>query len=240
MGIMIYRDRHAGATAAATLLAAKLIEKPNAVMGIGAATELAPVFRNLIGMTAAGVTDWSEASVFHTAELMARKPGLTGALTNYLHKELYQHIGMELSRVHAPKHAPQQDMGAACIEYEETLVGSGGMDLLLMHLGRNGHIAFNGPAREFSPQTHVELLPQSTMEECSRMVGTDAMNAEAIAMGMGTVLSAGHIVLCAFGKEYAQHIERALGSITPAVPASMLQLHPNVTYIFDEDAAANL
>ncbi len=119
---------------------------------------------------------------------------------------------------------------------------AGGMDIVLLTLGQNGNLALNSPAREFSALTHVELLPQSTIEELPTML-PDARDiaSQAIIMGMSTLLTAKRIVLLALGKASANSAGGMLSaSITPVLPASMLQLHPNVTYILDEEAAALL
>ncbi|MDL2217102.1 6-phosphogluconolactonase [Christensenellaceae bacterium OttesenSCG-928-M15] len=239
MGIMIYRDKQAAGAAAAALIAAKLIEKPNATLGMGVSYAATPIYTQLVNMTAAGVVDWSETTVFHTSELLSTQPGM-GTIMSFLHRNLYKQVGMDLRRVYAPAHYAN-DMETACNDFENKILNTGGMDLILLYLGNNGHIAMNGPAREFPAFTHIELLPQSTMEECSMLQPQGGDVAQAITMGLSTALSAKQIILCAFGKGLSGTVERALNStITPAVPASMLQLHPNVTYIFDEDAAVNL
>lgn len=242
MGIMIYRDREAAGAAAATMIAAKIIEKPDAVVGICACSTAQPTYRQLISLTSAGILDWSEVTAVHTSELMKKTGTDSGVMSHYLSTHLYAAVKMAPGRVIAPKH-DADDMEAACNAFEEKLIDCGGMDLLLLQLGRNGHVAFNGPAREFSAFTHVELLPQSTIEECAAMLPGEAgpNHTQAVTMGMSTLLSAKQIILCGFGRELSSLATRMLSStITPAVPASMLQLHPNVTYMLDEDAAAEL
>lgn len=238
MGIMIYRDKESASAAAATLIAAQMIEKPNCVLGMSATNMAQSIYRQLGGMTASGVLDWSEVTAFQTSEFVSRKAGQPGMLTTYLAKNLYERVGM--NRFHAPNHNAQ-DMQAACSAYEADLVAAGGMDLLLLFLGQNGHLAFNGPSREFSAFTHVELLPQNTMEECQNIAGSEGIVAQAITMGISTIMSAKRIVLLAIGHEVSGVATRILSAaVTPAIPASVLQLHPSVTFVLDEDAAVNL
>ncbi len=240
MGIMIYRDREAASAAAATVIAAQMIEKPDCVLGLSASEMAGTVYRQLCGITTAGVLDWGEVTVFHTSEFLSRRVGQPGAQSAFLNRLLYQHIGLSGERVHAPNHVAP-DMQAACSAYEAELVASHGMDLLVLYLGRNGHLAFNGPAREFSAFTHVELLPQSTMEECAGIAGSDGAISQAVTMGVSTIMSAKRILMLAIGRDIAGMASRMLSSaVTPAVPASLLQLHPSVTYVLDEEAAANL
>lgn len=243
MGIMIYRDKESANAAAVTLLAAQMIEKPNCVLGLTASSMAADIFRLLSGMTTAGVLDWGEIKIFNTSEFVGQEAGSLGICGAYLKKNLYDRIGIDMSRVRAPRHY-SKDLQAACTEYESELIEAGGMDMLMLVLGRNGHIAYNSPAREFSAFTHVELLPPDTVEESSRLVNlglNDLNHTQAITLGMSEIMSAKRIILLAFGSEVANAAERMLSSsITPAVPATLLQLHPSVTYILDEAGAIAL
>ena len=240
MGIMIYRDREAASTAAVTMMAAQMIEKPDCVLGLTASEMANTVYRQLCGMTASGILDWGETTVFHTSEFIGRRAGQPGVQGSYLNRMLYQHVGISNSRIHAPNHTAT-DLQAACSAYEAELVATRGMDLLVLCLGRNGHLAFNGPSREFSAFTHVELLPQSTLEECAGLAGSEGIPSQAVTMGMSTIMSAKRILLLAFGTEVSGIASRILSTVvSPAVPASLLQLHPSVTFVLDENAAANL
>ncbi len=243
MGIMIYRDRDAANAAAVTLLAAQMIEKPNSVLGLSASVMAADIFKLLSGMTAAGVLDWSEVKIFHTSEFTGQDTGAPGISGAYLKKNLYERIGLDIGRVRAPRHYAK-DLQAACSEYESELVDAGGMDMLMLVLGRNGHIAFNAPAREFSAFTHVELLPPDTVEESRSLVNfrnDDHSFTQAITLGMSEIMSARRIVLLALGRDVANAAARMLSSaITPAVPVTLLQLHPSVSYVLDEEAAIEL
>lgn len=241
MGIMIYRDKSAASAAAATMIAAQIIRKPGSVLGLSAGRMVSDVYARLCQMTAEGVLDWSEVTAFHTGENINRKPGMPGIQSGFINKALYEHVGMDYARVHAPSHNAQ-DLQTACSAYELDIVEAGGMDVLLLTLGQNGHLAFNCPSREFSALTHVELLPQTTIEECARMFLKETeVSSQAIIMGMSTLMTAKHIILLALGREVSDCASMMLStSISPAVPASMLQLHPNVTYMLDEDAAIGL
>ncbi|MDR1619545.1 MAG: 6-phosphogluconolactonase [Clostridiales bacterium] len=241
MGIMIYRNKNAASAAAATMIAAQIIKKPNSVIGLSAGAMLQVVYQKLCAMTAESVLDWSEAVTFHTGENINRRPGMPGIQGGFINRALYEHVGMDYARVNAPNHNAQ-DLGAACTSYEADIVERGGMDVLLLMLGQNGHLALNSPAREFSALTHVELLPQSTIEECEIMFPNEKeVSSQSIIMGMSTLMTAKHIILVALGGEVAERASLMLStSITPTVPASMLQLHPNVTYMLDEDAAVDL
>lgn len=241
MGIMIYRDKNAASSAAAAIIAAQIVKKPDSVFGFTPSIVAQGVYQQLSAMTAAGVLDWGEATAFHTAENINRKPGMPGVQSNFINRIFYSNIGIDYSRVNAPNHNAQ-DLHSACTAYEADIVSAGGMDVLLLVLGGNGHIALNCPAREFSALTHVELLPQNTIEECEQMYSAAGqISSQAIIMGMSTLMTAKHIVLLALGREVSAYTTQMLSiSITPSVPASMLQLHPNVTYLLDEEAASGL
>lgn len=241
MGIMIYRDSAAASAAATTMVAAQVIRRPNSVIGLCAGRMVEQVYARLSEMSSEGVLDWSEATTFHTGENINRRPGMQGIQSMFINKALYEKVGMDYARVHAPGHNAQ-DLQAACNAYEIDIVEAGGMDVLLLTLGKNGNLALNSPSNEFSALTHVELLPQATMEECARLFpGEGEVSSQAIIMGMSTLMTAKQIILLALGREVADCAAHMLStSITPSVPASMLQLHPNVTYMLDEDAAINL
>lgn len=241
MGIMVYRDVHIASNAAAMLLSAKMIEKPDAVLGFCPASDTPYTYRQLISMTSAGMLDWSEITVFHTSELIRMSQSVLGLQGDYMRRNLYDAVKLHPERVLAPPHVPK-DIEQACIKFDDDLALAGGMDVLFMHIGSNGRLALNGPNREFSAYTHMETLPEGTAAECASLYAvSNNAQMQAITMGISTLLSARHIILCAFGKEWSGLVAAMLSTkISASVPASLLQLHPNVTYVLDEGAAAAL
>ncbi|RLE28331.1 glucosamine-6-phosphate deaminase, partial [Candidatus Acetothermia bacterium] len=131
---------------------------------------------------------------------------------------------------------------AECARYEELIREAGGIDLAVLGLGGNGHIAFNEPGTPFESTIHVAELSQETREaEAAAFGGVDRVPEKAITMGIRTVMNAREIFLLVSGEEKAEVLSRALtGPITPEVPASVLQLHPRLTVLADAAAAGSL
>ena len=134
------------------------------------------------------------------------------------------------------------DAQAACESYEQAISEAGGIDLQLLGLGHNGHIGFNEPCDEFPVRTHVVELTESTINANSRLFESiDQVPCEAYTMGIGTIMKARAILVVASGVDKAQIVRDAFfGPVTPQVPASVLQLHPNVTVVVDAEAGSLL
>jgi glucosamine-6-phosphate deaminase len=135
------------------------------------------------------------------------------------------------------------DLERECARYEEAIAAAGGLDLLLLGVGRNGHVGFNEPAEGLHARSHVATLHAETRDANAEAFGGDprAVPPRALSMGMATILGARAIVLLATGDEKAAAVQRALeGPVTTSVPASFLQLHPAVTWMLDEGAAGRL
>ena len=126
-----------------------------------------------------------------------------------------------------------------CAEYEAAIEAAGGIDLQLLGLGHNGHIGFNEPADDFPEMTHHVQLTKSTIEANSRLFNSiDEVPTAAFTMGIGTIMKARKVLLMATGKGKAEIVAKAFkGEVTPQVPASILQSHPDVTIVLDKEAA---
>ncbi|MDL2235094.1 6-phosphogluconolactonase [Christensenellaceae bacterium OttesenSCG-928-L17] len=239
MGIMVYRDRQAAGAAAATMIAAQLIEKPNAALALMASHTFQHIYRQLGAMTNAGILDWTEANVFLTSEIM--NDGATGLFASYLSHYLYNEIAIPQKNLHAPRHNGY-DLDAGCTDYEAEIEAAGWLDFLILPVLRTGHIAYNIAGTAMPALTHVQALPADVLEECKQAYMLETEDTlQIVTMGMGTLMNAKRIVVCAFGAEVAKVAEGILSSnVSATEPLSMLQLHPNVTYILDEAAAVNL
>ncbi len=242
MSILVYRDMSAASAAAATLVAAQIIEKPDMVLGLPAGNMLEGVYARLCGMTGSGLLDWSDLHTLHVSEFVGFRPDLNRSLNGFLSHYLYSKVNAKRENIHMPDSCAQ-DLAAACTKYEELVMGLGGIDTALLSVGRNGHLAFNEPNREFTPLTHVSTLSQSTVEENMAYFADITLSGppRAITLGMSTLLSAKKIVVLALGAGVADVVAKMInGPIAPAVPASILQLHPNTIFLLDEAAASRL
>ena len=158
-----------------------------------------------------------------------------------MHENLFDHVNIRKDHIFFPN-GMAKDSDAEAARYEAAIAAAGGIDMQLLGIGRNAHIGFNEPSDAFARTTHKVVLKESTIEANSRFFSSpDEVPREAMSMGIGTIFHARHIVLMASGAEKAEAVRDAVcGTITPRVPASILQLHPQVTLIVDREAGALL
>ena len=154
---------------------------------------------------------------------------------------LFNHINIDRAKTFLPKGA-EADAKKACEDYDALIKASGGIDLQLLGLGHNGHIAFNEPSTSFSFSTHCVELSEGTIEANKRFFkAADEVPRQAYTMGIGSIMSAKKILLLVSGSSKADILARVLrGAISPDVPASILRLHPDVTVVADEEALSKL
>ncbi|WP_276716918.1 glucosamine-6-phosphate deaminase, partial [Caloranaerobacter azorensis] len=159
----------------------------------------------------------------------------------YMMENLFKHVNIKKENIHIPN-GMVENIEKECEEYEKKIQQAGGIDLQVLGIGRNGHIGFNEPDLKFEAKTHLVELDEDTIKANSRFFNSiEEVPTKAISMGIKTIMHAKKIVLLASGKEKAEAIYKAVkGEITPKVPASVLQLHPDVILIADEEAASLL
>ena len=154
-----------------------------------------------------------------------------------MHQHLFDRVNIDPERTNVPN-GMEPDAEKECGRYEELIRSLGGVDLQLLGLGHNGHIGFNEPGEAFEKETHCVDLTESTIEANKRFFASaDDVPKQAYTMGIKTIMQAKKILLIAGGEEKAEALKNSLyGPITPSVPASILQLHNDVTVIADEAA----
>ncbi len=188
-----------------------------------------------------GFLDFSKATAFNLDEYLGIPPDHPPSFSAYMRRRLWDHVNLAKDKVHIPASLPE-DPKAECLRYEELIRKSGGIDLAVLGIGENGHIAFNEPGTPWESQTHVATLSSETRRrEAVAFGGFDRVPTRAITMGIKTIMRARRVLLLASGEEKADILARALsGSITTDVPASILQLHPDLTVVADRAAARGL
>ena len=159
----------------------------------------------------------------------------------FMQDNLFDHVDIDVEKTHVPD-GSMEDAQAACDAYEQAIAQAGGVDLQLLGLGHNGHIGFNEPCDSFPVTTHCVELTESTIQANSRLFDSaDEVPREAYTMGIGTIMKARKILLVVNGAGKAEIVRDVLrGPVVPQVPASILQLHPDVTVVLDKEAAAAL
>lgn len=186
--------------------------------------------------------DFSGVVAFNLDEYLGLSESDPKSFRCYLEESFFQHVNIRRENVHLLDSAIGRDAKAYCEQYEQTIRGAGGIDLQILGIGRNGHIAFNEPGSSLTCRTHVESLSQQSFRVNDLLSsGANVAARHAITMGVGTILDARQILLLASGTAKASAVAKAIeGPVTVAIPATALQLHRDVTAILDHRAARDL
>ena len=215
--------------------------KPNSVLGLATGTTPIGIYKKLVEKYQANEIDFSKAKTFNLDEYAAITQSHQSSYYTFMQENLFKDINIKSNCTFIPD-CNAADLEQECESYEEKIVANGGIDLQVLGIGHNGHIGFNEPNTPFESTTQVIQLTESTIEANSRFFdNSDQVPRQALSMGIKTIMQARKIVLIVKGAEKADIINKALnGPITPEIPASVLQLHPNLIVIVDNDAAAEL
>jgi glucosamine-6-phosphate deaminase len=228
------------AAALAERVASTLRTRPDAVLGLASGRTPVDGYAELRRLHAAGETDWSHASTFNLDEFAGIDRRHPGSFRTFMDRHLFEGVNLRVERIHFLNGAAP-DLDGECERYEAAIAAAGGIDLQLLGIGSNGHIGFNEPGEDLPLRTHRVRLMESTRRDNATLFGDDPSRvpAEALSMGIGTILRARRIVLVATGGKKAECIRQAVsGRLTTHVPASMLQLHANLELLLDREAAS--
>jgi len=228
-------------SAVADIIADCINTKANTVLGLATGGTPVGAYKKLIEMQSAGKLDFSRVTCFNLDEYHPIAATNDQSYKYFMKDNLFDHINIDPANTHIPD-GMAADVQTECIAYEQKIAAASGIDLQLLGIGMNGHIGFNEPASAFSRVTNYVELEASTIEANSRYFDSaDEVPKHALTMGIGTIFAARQIVMMITGAAKANIAEAAvLGNITPQVPASILQLHPNVMLVMDGDAAKNI
>ncbi|HJG82038.1 MAG TPA: glucosamine-6-phosphate deaminase [Lacrimispora saccharolytica] len=222
---------------AADRIAAQILVKPDCVLGLATGSTPEGTYRELVDRYETGILDFSQVSSVNLDEYKGLSGDNDQSYRYFMNHHLFDHVNIDKTRTHVPN-GLEPDSDKACADYDAQIRAMGGVDLQLLGIGGNGHIGFNEPCEEFIVGTHCVDLAQSTIEANARFFASiDEVPKKAYTMGIGNIMAAKKILLLASGKGKAQAIyDTCFGPVTPHVPASVLQLHPDVVIIADEDA----
>jgi glucosamine-6-phosphate deaminase len=238
----IFATREEVAAAVAARITQRLGAEPDSVLGLPAGQTPVPVYAELRRLCRSGVVDFSRATCFLLDEFIGLDRSSPGSFYQFVSEHLFSGVNFDPGRVHALD-GVASDLALECVRYEAAIEAAGGIDLQVLGLGRNGHVGFNEPADGLVARTHrVALHPETRRDNAARFGGNAAhVPAEALSMGIGTILKAKAIVMIATGEAKANPIEHMLrGPVTTHMPASFLQLHANVELYLDRAAAGRL
>jgi glucosamine-6-phosphate deaminase len=240
--VTVFHNERALARAAAERVADTLARNPRTVLGLPTGRTPVRLYRELVSLHGAGRVDFSHASTFNLDEFLGVDASHAGSYRAFMQEHLFAHVNLPPERIHFLDGAAS-DPQAECRRYDEEIAAVGGIDLQILGIGTNGHIGFNEPARELAARTHRVTLKGETRRSNAALFGGDPerVPAEALSMGMGTIMQARTILLLAMGKSKARCVGRMLdGTLATKLPASFLQLHADVDILLDEAAASGL
>ena len=212
--------------------------KGDAVLGLATGSTPLPLYACLAALASEGALDFSKAAAFNLDEYVGIPEDHPCSYHAYMQSNLYQKTAFSPDRCHIPD-GLAADVWEECRAYERNIKAAGGIDLQILGLGHNGHIGFNEPGTPFESETHVVDLTEQTIKANARFfTAQEEVPRQAISMGIKTIMRARRILLLVQGADKAEIIGRALqGPVTPDVPASILQLHPNLIVYADPEAA---
>ncbi len=222
----------------ANIIAAQIIENPHSVLGLATGSSPIGIYQELVSKYQEGYLDFSDITTVNLDEYIGLPPSHPQSYRFFMQINLFNHINIDPARTFVPD-GMTKDPVQECASYDRRIRNLGGIDLQLLGIGLDGHIGFNEPSDSFEKPTHVAILHPSTIQANSRFFESEEeVPKQAISMGMGSIMAAKKILLIANGLAKKEIVDRAFyGPITPQVPASILQLHPNVTVLFSEESS---
>lgn len=226
---------------AANIISAQVIMKPNCVLGLATGSTPIGTYDQLVEWYNKGDLDFSEVTTVNLDEYKGLPRTNDQSYYYFMHQHLFDRVNTDPERTNVPN-GMEPDAEKECGRYEELIRSLGGVDLQLLGLGHNGHIGFNEPGEAFEKETHCVDLTESTIEANKRFFASaDDVPKQAYTMGIKTIMQAKKILIVVNGENKADIVERAFfGPVTPEVPASILQLHNDVTLVGDEAALAKI
>lgn len=226
---------------AANIISAQVIMKPNCVLGLATGSTPIGTYDQLVEWYNKGDLDFSEVTTVNLDEYKGLPRTNDQSYYYFMHQHLFDRVNIDPERTNVPN-GMEPDAEKECGRYEELIRSLGGVDLQLLGLGHNGHIGFNEPGEAFEKETHCVDLTESTIEANKRFFASaDDVPKQAYTMGIKIIMQAKKILIVVNGENKADIVERAFfGPVTPEVPASILQLHNDVTLVGDEAALAKI
>lgn len=221
----------------ASIIASQIILKPDSVMGFATGSSPVGTYQSLIKRYHDGDVDFSQVKTFNLDEYVGLPSSNDQSYRYFMEDNLFNHVNLKPENIDFLQ-GMASDTREECQRYEKAIKDCGGIDLQLLGIGHNGHIAFNEPSECFERETFCVELTESTIDANQRFFASrEEVPTKALTMGIATIMRARKIVIIVSGSEKAEITKEAFsGAIIPAVPASILQLHPDVTLVGDEAA----
>ena len=241
MRIFCEKDYEAMSRRAAQIIAAEVVHNPACVLGLATGSTPEGAYRYLVDWYKQGLISFKKVLRVNLDEYKGLSPEHDQSYRYFMQKNLFDHVDILPANTRVPD-GLAADADAECKQYDAYLRSLGYASLQLLGIGRNGHIGFNEPGDCFVKETHVVDLTESTIDANARFFATrDDVPKQALSMGIGAIMGAKKVLLCASGEEKADAIYNSVcGPITPKCPGSVLQLHPDVVLVADEAALSKV
>ena len=234
-------DAAAMSRRAANIISAQVIIKPNCVLGLATGSTPIGTYQQLVERCKNGDLSFAEVTTVNLDEYLGLAPAHEQSYRYFMNHNLFDHVDIKMENTHV-LNGMAADPDAECGAYNELIHSLGGIDLQLLGMGHNGHIAFNEPGDNFGLETHVVSLSERTIDANKRFFASrDEVPRKALSMGIKNIMSARKILVVVSGEEKAEAVYKSVtGPVTNEVPASVLQLHPDVTLVGDSAALSKL
>ena len=241
MELIICKDYEDLSQKASEIIISMLKENPKSILGLATGSTPEGMYANLVKANENNEISFKDVKTFNLDEYYGLDPENDQSYRYFMNDKLFNHVDINKEYTRVPS-GTIENPGEYGKKYDEEIENTGGTDIQVLGIGANGHIGFNEPSDVFTPETHLVKLTEKTISDNSRFFeNIDDVPKEAITMGMKSIMSAKKVLLIANGKNKADAIYKSLrGPIDPKVPASILQVHPDLVVILDEDAASLL
>ena len=237
VNLIIAKDPAEAGRLAADIFQEIINAKPDCVLGLATGSTPLPLYRELIQREKDGKLSFAKVRSANLDEYKGLSGDHPQSYRYFMNENLFNHVSIDPANTMVPN-GLVEDADAMCAAYEAAIEAMGGIDIQLLGIGHDGHIGFNEPADHFPVGTHCVDLTQETIEANKRFFASrDDVPRQAYTMGVGTIMNARKVLLIASGKDKAEIIKKSFfGPVTPEVPASILQMHPDFTLVADEAA----
>lgn len=242
LNVRVFASELEAAAACAALVAAAIREKPSLVLGLPTGRTPLNVYRELVALHRRGQVDFSRVTTFNLDEFLGLAPDDPSSYRAYMERHFFQHVNLAPERIHFLDGSAER-AERECVRYDLQLAEAGGLDVLLLGIGPNGHVAFIEPGESLQAGSHRARLSRESRQAVASLFGDDVWKVPlaALTLGMTPLLQARRVILLAFGVSKAAAVTAMVrGPITPLCPASFLQLHRNVEVWVDVEAGRGL
>lgn len=226
---------------AARIIAAQVIVKPECVLGLATGSSPVGTYQRLVERYKAGKLSFAGVTTVNLDEYKGLSGTHDQSYRYFMQHNLFDHVNIDVANTNVPN-GLAEDPEAECQRYNQVIHDMGGIDIQVLGMGHNGHIGFNEPADHFPLETHVVELQESTINANARFFASkDEVPKKAMTMGIRSIMQARQILVVVSGEDKAEIVKKAFfGPVTPQVPASILQMHPNVVLVGDKAALSKI